>query len=62
MRVAGRTIVEAMEQGRSRNDASGRRRLSMAGGRLHPLPKGLAETPSSNKLWVYRIDGAVAPV
>jgi hypothetical protein len=53
-------MVEAMEQGRLRNVSFGRRRLS--GGRLHPQPKGLAETPSSNKLWVYRIDGAVAPV
>jgi hypothetical protein len=49
MRVAGRAIVEAMEQGRSRNDASGRRRLSMAGGRLHPSPQAVAETSSSNK-------------
>ena len=49
MRVAGRAIVEATEQGRSRNDASGRRRLSMAGGRLHPSPQVVAETSSSNK-------------
>ena len=38
IRVAGRGIVEAMEQGRSRNLSFGRRRPSMAGGRLHPHP------------------------
>jgi hypothetical protein len=62
MRVAGRAIVEAMEQGRSRNVAFGRRRLSMAGGRLHPQPIKGQPSPSSNKLSVYRIDRAVAPV
>ena len=38
MRVAWRAIVEAMERGRSKNVAFGRRRLSMVGGRLHPQP------------------------
>jgi hypothetical protein len=36
--IRGAAIAEAMEQGRSRNVSFGKRRLSTAGGRLHPQP------------------------